>query len=92
MSEKSQNLEKTTSSVLSVLLLICIKVSHSTYSIHKFLEIYLNIFLNILQGEGKPELAGLATNLSTLAGRIEPDEEIPVILVESGVRYTRILE
>lgn len=38
------------------------------------------------QGEGKPELAGLATNLSTLAGRIEPDEEIPVILVESGVR------
>ena len=33
----------------------------------------------------------MATRLSAQAGRIEPDEESPVILVEAGVRYTRIL-
>jgi hypothetical protein len=38
------------------------------------------------QGEGTAELGGSATNISALAGRIEPEEENPVVLVEAGVR------
>jgi len=38
------------------------------------------------QGECRKELAGPASNLAALAGQIEPEEENPVILIESGVR------
>ena len=40
----------------------------------------------IVQGECAPELAGAVSSLAALAGQIEPDEDNPVILIESGVR------
>jgi len=39
-----------------------------------------------VQGECKPRLAGKVAAITALAGQIEPDEDNPVILIESGVR------
>jgi hypothetical protein len=38
------------------------------------------------QGEVKPGLGSQASAVATLAAQVEPDEDHPVILIESGVR------
>ena len=39
-----------------------------------------------VKGEVKPGLGSQASAVATLAAQVEPDEDHPVILIESGVR------